>query len=203
MFTGIVEETGEVKRITQTSAEGYELIIGAQRIQEDMNIGDSISCDGVCLTVTRFDNKEVMFEVMPETVRRTTIKTLITTSHVNLERSMLPTTRVGGHFVTGHVDGVGKIMSKEQYENAIYYTIMLPDGLSRYFIPQGSVAIDGISLTVFKIKDNDLTISLIPHTVNATTIGFKNVDDLVNVECDMLAKHVENQLKYKGVDLGV
>ena len=203
MFTGIVEETGEVKRITQTSAEGYELIIGAQRIQEDMNIGDSISCDGVCLTVTRFDNKEVMFEVMPETVRRTTIKTLITTSHVNLERSMLPTTRVGGHFVTGHVDGVGKIMSKEQYENAIYYTIMLPDGLTRYFIPQGSVAIDGISLTVFKIKDNDLTISLIPHTVNATTIGFKNVDDLVNVECDMLAKHVENQLKYKGVDLGV
>ena len=105
--------------------------------------------------------------------------------------------------MTGHVDGVGKIMSKEQYENAIYYTIMLPDGLSRYFIPQGSVAIDGISLTVFKIKDNDLTISLIPHTVNATTIGFKNVDDLVNVECDMLAKHVENQLKYKGVDLGV
>ena len=194
MFTGIVEEKGKIKRIKQNSKQAFEFEIEAKKIMEDMNLGDSISVDGVCLTVTQFNENSFQVDVMPETVKATTINLLKQGSFVNLERAMLVTTRLGGHFVTGHVDGVGEIINIKKQENAIYYTIRIPKNLSKYLIDKGSVTIDGISLTVFGIKDEELIISLIPHTVTHTVLGSKLVGNNVNIECDLLAKHVENLL---------
>ncbi|HLQ83997.1 MAG TPA: riboflavin synthase [Pseudogracilibacillus sp.] len=194
MFTGIVEEKGMIKTIKQNSKQGYKFEITANKILEDIQLGDSISVDGVCLTVTKFTKDSFEVDVMPETVKATTMKYLKETNQVNLERAMLATTRLGGHFVSGHVDGVGEIISKTPLENAIYYQIQLPENLSKYLIHKGSITIDGISLTVFEIKENLLTISLIPHTTSQTTLGSKGIGDLVNIECDLLAKHVEKQL---------
>ncbi len=194
MFTGIVEEKGKVQKVKQNSKLAFEFEIEAKKIMEDIKLGDSISVDGVCLTVTEFSDDTFQVDVMPETVKATTINQLKQGSFVNLERAMLVTTRLGGHFVTGHVDGVGEIINIEKKENAIYYKIRIPRDLSRYLINKGSVTIDGISLTVFGIKDEELMISLIPHTVNHTVLGSKVVGNNVNIECDLLAKHVENLL---------
>lgn len=195
MFTGIIEEKGIVKNIHQNSQSAFEFKIKATKILEDINIGDSISIDGVCLTVTNFTDTYFQVDIMPETVKATSIKTIKENQEVNLERAMLATTRLGGHFVTGHVDGIGKIIKKEKMENAIYYTIEIPEKLTKYLINKGSITIDGISLTVFDITNEQLVISLIPHTVKMTGLGTKSVGDVVNVECDLLAKHVEKQLE--------
>lgn len=194
MFTGIIEEMGKVKRIRQNSAQAFEFDIEANQVMEDIKLGDSISVDGICLTVTKFNKNSFQVDVMPETVKATSIKKLNKDSEVNLERAMLASTRLGGHFVTGHVDGVGEIIDKKRAENAIYYTLEIPSDLNKYLINKGSVTIDGISLTVFGINKQKLTISLIPHTVEHTVLGKKVVGDLVNLECDLLAKHVEKQL---------
>ncbi len=195
MFTGIIEEKGEIKDVTQNSEQAFEFEIEANKIMEDMNLGDSISIDGVCLTVTEFNKDTFQVDVMPETVKATSIKNLKKDSEVNLERAMLATTRLGGHFVTGHVDGIGEIVEKTKSENAIYYTLKIPQALTKYLIDKGSVTVDGISLTVFGIKNEELVISLIPHTVSHTVLGSKVVGDIVNIECDLLAKHVEKQLE--------
>ena len=195
MFTGIIEEKGEIKDVTQNSEQAFEFEIEANKIMEDMNLGDSISIDGVCLTVTEFNKNTFQVDVMPETVKATSIKNLKKDSEVNLERAMLATTRLGGHFVTGHVDGIGEIVEKTKSENAIYYTLKIPQALTKYLIDKGSVTVDGISLTVFGIKNEELVISLIPHTVSHTVLGSKVVGDIVNIECDLLAKHVEKQLE--------
>ncbi len=197
MFTGIVEEKGMIKSIKQNSKQGYKFEIIAKKILEDIQVGDSISVEGVCLTVTEFTQQSFEVDVMPETVKATTMKYLKETNKVNLERAMLSTTRLGGHFVSGHIDGLGEIVSKTPLENAVYYQIKLPVSLSKYLINKGSITIDGISLTVFEIKENTLTISLIPHTFSQTTLGKKSLGDLVNIECDLLAKHVEKQLSLK------
>lgn len=194
MFTGIIEEMGKVKEVTQNSAQAFEFDIEANQVMEDIKLGDSISVDGVCLTVTKFNKSSFQVDVMPETVKATSIKKFKKDSEVNLERAMLASTRLGGHFVTGHVDGVGEIIDKKRAENAIYYTLEIPSDLNKYLINKGSVTIDGISLTVFGINKQKLTISLIPHTVEHTVLGKKVVGDLVNLECDLLAKHVEKQL---------
>lgn len=197
MFTGIVEEKGMIKSIKQNSKQGYKFEIIAKKILEDIQVGDSISVEGVCLTVTEFTQQSFEVDVMPETVKATTMKYLKETNKVNLERAMLSTTRLGGHFVSGHIDGLGEIVSKTPLENAVYYQIKLPVSLSKYLINKGSITIDGISLTVFEIKENTLTISLIPHTFSQTTLGKKSLGDLVNIECDLLAKHLEKQLSLK------
>lgn len=197
MFTGIVEEKGMIKSIKQNSKQGYKFEIIAKKILEDIQVGDSISVEGVCLTVTEFTQNSFEVDVMPETVKATTMKYLKETNKVNLERAMLSTTRLGGHFVSGHIDGLGEIVSKTPLENAVYYQIKLPVSLSKYLINKGSITIDGISLTVFEIKENTLTISLIPHTFSQTTLGKKSLGDLVNIECDLLAKHLEKQLSLK------
>lgn len=194
MFTGIVEEKGKIKNIKKDSNQAFEFEIEAELILEDMKLGDSISVDGICLTVTNFNKNSFFVDVMPETVKATTINQLNIGHLVNLERAMLPTTRLGGHFVTGHVDGVGKIINKIKKENAVYYTIEIPQLLTMYFIDKGSVTIDGISLTVFGINKQTLIISLIPHTISQTVLGNKEVGHLVNIECDLLAKHVKKQL---------
>lgn len=194
MFTGIIEEKGKVKEVIQNSEQAFEFEIEAKQIMEDIKLGDSICVDGVCLTVTEFNKNSFHVDVMPETVKATSIKNLKKDSEVNLERAMLANTRLGGHFVTGHVDGIGEIIDKKKAENAIYYTLKIPHALTKYLIHKGSVTVDGISLTVFDIKQQELVISLIPHTVSHTVLGNKIIGDLVNLECDLLAKHVEKQL---------
>lgn len=195
MFTGIIEELGQVKKIQRQSTKSVQLTIRANTINSDMKIGDSIAVNGICLTVTTFDENAFNVDVMPETIKATSLGTLKPGSSVNLERAMHANGRFGGHFVSGHIDGTGKITRKEKLENAIYYDIEVPKELQHYLLKKGSIAVDGVSLTVFEVNDQTFTISLIPHTVSQTVLGEKIAGSTVNIECDMLAKHVEQMIK--------
>ncbi|MGE6752430.1 riboflavin synthase [Rossellomorea sp. NPDC071047] len=188
MFTGIIEEIGSIERMKKSSSS-MELTITAGRVLEDVHIGDSISVNGVCLTVTSFTSRQFQVDVMPETFEGTTLRNLSHGSKVNLERAMAANGRFGGHFVNGHVDGVGTIVRIEKVENAWYMDISIPENQSHLFIMKGSVAIDGTSLTVFGVKSNAITISLIPQTRGDTVLGEKKVGDRVNIECDVMAKY--------------
>jgi riboflavin synthase len=190
MFTGIIEEIGKIGSIRRTS-DAFEMVIEAEQILKDVNLGDSISVNGVCLTVTSFTNKMFSVDIMPETVHSTSLKDLKVGSNANLELAMVANGRFGGHFVSGHVDGVGEIINKVPKHNAVYYNIMVPDELARYLVHKGSIAVDGTSLTIFEVGDNVFTISLIPHTMKETVLGSKNRGDIVNIECDMLVKYME------------
>ncbi|PEA85316.1 riboflavin synthase [Bacillus pseudomycoides] len=190
MFTGIVEELGTVSNIRQ-SGEAMKLTIAANTILSDVKLGDSIAVNGICLTVTSFTASSFTVDAMPETVRATSLRMLGTSSKVNLERAMAANGRFGGHFVTGHIDGIGTILNKKQHYNAIYYKIGIPDDLLRYCLQKGSIAVDGTSLTIFDIDESSITISLIPHTVRESIIGKKAAGDIVNIECDMIGKYIE------------
>ncbi len=194
MFTGIVEEIGTVKAIT-SKTESLELNIQAKEILTDVELGASISINGVCLTVTSFTERAVQFDVMPETFRATNLHQLKQGSKVNLERAMAANGRFGGHLVSGHVDGTGTIVSKKPESNAVYYEIEMATDLSGYFVHKGSITVDGTSLTVFGAVDNKVTISLIPHTMEHTILGEKAPGDQVNIEIDMLSKYVAHFLK--------
>ncbi|TYS55833.1 riboflavin synthase [Sutcliffiella horikoshii] len=194
MFTGIIEEIGTIKQVIRGD-QAIILEIEAEKVLEDVKLGDSIAVNGVCLTVTTFTSKRFTVDVMPETIRATSLKTLNAGSKVNLERAMIANGRFGGHFVSGHVDGIGTIQDKKRMGNAVYYTITVEDTISRYFMLKGSVTVDGTSLTIFGVTDNSFTISLIPHTLNETILGGKGKGDLVNIEVDMLAKYMEHLLK--------
>ncbi|MET1031088.1 riboflavin synthase [Domibacillus tundrae] len=196
MFTGIIEEIGTVERIVR-GGKSLQLTIAARKVLEGVQIGDSISVSGVCLTVTTFTKTHFTTDVMPETFKSTALAALTSGARVNLERAMAANGRFGGHFVSGHVDGVGHIVSKKQEENALYVTISYPEGLGRYFLYKGSISLDGTSLTLFGVTDNDVTVSLIPHTRDETILAAKGVGDPVNIECDMLAKYVGNMLEKK------
>ncbi|WP_026694245.1 riboflavin synthase [Peribacillus kribbensis] len=196
MFTGIIEDIGKVSSIN-SSGKSMEMTILSDKILEDVHLGDSISVNGVCLTVTSFTSSSFTVDVMPETVKDTSLKLLKPGSPVNLERAMSPQGRFGGHFVSGHVDGIGTIVRKERKENAVYYTIELSEEASRYCIPKGSIAIDGTSLTIFGITDHLLTVSLIPLTHQDTVLGKKQPGDVVNIENDMLGKYIVHQLERK------
>ncbi|WP_029268041.1 riboflavin synthase [Virgibacillus alimentarius] len=193
MFTGIVEEMGTIKKINKISEQSTKLTIEAADILVDMKLGDSIAVNGICLTVTNFNQDAFQVDVMPETIKSTSLNTLTMGSKVNLERSMSANGRFGGHFVSGHVDGIGKIITKQKQGNAIYYTIEINDEFSKFLLKKGSIAVDGVSLTVFEHSANTFTISLIPHTTSQTVLGLKGQGDIVNIECDMLAKYV-NQI---------
>lgn len=194
MFTGIIEEIGSIKQIIRGS-EAIILEIEAKKILEDVKLGDSIAVNGVCLTVTTFSHHRFTVDVMPETVRATSLQALQAGSNVNLERAMIANGRFGGHFVSGHVDGTGIIQDKKRVANAVYYTISVQENLSRYLMLKGSVTVDGTSLTIFGVSDNTFTISLIPHTLNETILGGKGKGDTVNIEVDMLAKYMDHLLK--------
>lgn len=195
MFTGIVEELGKVQDIKHESANSVRLTIQASTITSDINMGDSIAVNGICLTVTDYSKEAFSLDVMPETIKATSLHALKAGSPVNLERAMPANGRFGGHFVSGHIDGTGKIMRKERQENAIYYDIEIPKEFQAYLLKKGSIAVDGVSLTIFEVDGQTFTISLIPHTVSQTVLGEKGVGDVVNIECDMLAKHVEQMMK--------
>ena len=196
MFTGIIEEIGMVERIVR-GGKSLQLTISAKKVLSDVELGDSISVSGVCLTVTTYTKTHFTADVMPETFKSTALSALTPGARVNLERAMAANGRFGGHFVSGHVDGVGHIVSKKQEENALYMTISYPEGLGRYFLYKGSIALDGTSLTLFGVTDEDVTVSLIPHTRDETILAVKSVGDPVNIECDMLAKYVGNMLGKK------
>lgn len=196
MFTGIVEEIGTVTSITP-GKNSLQLNIKCTKVLSDVNKGDSIAVNGVCLTVVGYSTYQFTADVMPETVKATTLQGLRPGSFVNLERAMAANGRFGGHFVSGHVDGTGEIISVRQKENAVYMEINLADDLLRYFIQKGSVTVDGTSLTVFGVTDKGFVISLIPVTQEDSLLGRKRTGDKVNVECDLLAKYMERLISKK------
>ncbi|MDV2582118.1 riboflavin synthase [Alkalibacillus haloalkaliphilus] len=189
MFTGIVEEVGTIQNIKQGS-ESLQLTVSVNEITKDVKLGDSISVNGVCLTVTEFSTTSFNTDIMPETFHHTALKSLAVGSKVNLERAMPGDGRFGGHFVSGHVDGLGKIVNRETKDNAEYFHIEVDPDLAKYMMLKGSVSVDGTSLTIFGLEGNTFTISLIPHTQDATILTTKYTGDLVNIECDMLLKYV-------------
>ena len=184
MFTGIIEEVG-----TFGGLSGGNIAIGSKLVQSDAHIGDSIAVNGICLTVTQFDAQGFRAAVMPETVRRTSLAGLTHGAPLNLERALLPTTRLGGHFVSGHIDGVGKIAEMREEGNAILMTVAAGDEILRGIVEKGSVALDGISLTVARVGTTDFTVSLIPHTRTVTNLGAKRIGSPLNIETDILGKY--------------
>ncbi len=189
MFTGIIEEVGHVNRIG-----GGSLVIDCHKVLEDVQLGDSIAVNGVCLTVTHFDKSSFTADVMPETVRRTSLAELKKGSPVNLERALTLASRLGGHIVSGHIDGTGEIVKFADEGNAILMTISAGPELLRYIVEKGSVALDGISLTVAAVTKADFTVSLIPHTREVTNLGSKKAGSTINIETDVLGKYVEKML---------
>lgn len=194
MFTGIIEDIGTVKTL-QSDRRSMEITVISPKIVADVKLGDSIAVNGVCLTVTHYNDQELTMDVMPETVKATNLQQLTVGNAVNLERAMPANGRFGGHFVSGHVDGVGKILRKRPMANAVYIDIELSEDLTSYCIPKGSITIDGTSLTLFHVEKNSVTVSLIPHTYKETVLGIKNVGALVNIETDLVGKYIIHQLK--------
>ncbi|MGP1908287.1 riboflavin synthase [Metabacillus sp. JX24] len=190
MFTGIIEEIGTIGSMSG-SDKAIEMTIHASKVLEDVRLGDSISVNGVCLTVTKFTSSSFTVDVMPETVKATSLNALKQGSNVNLERAMAAGGRFGGHFVTGHVDGTGTIIRKRPSANAVYYDIKTSRDLTSSIVMKGSIAIDGISLTIFGLENEQVTVSIIPHTLSETVLGGKEAGDIVNIECDMLGKYVK------------
>lgn len=196
MFTGIVEEIGKIKAIKK-GKNSARLVINAKKVLEDVKLGDSIAVNGVCLTVTEFSNSEFGVDVMHESLKKSSLSTLKNDSSVNLERAMLLNGRFGGHIVSGHIDGTGKIINIKNDDNAIWYTISAKDKIMKYIIEKGSITIDGISLTVANLSESDFSVSIIPHTQEETILKTKKIGDIVNLENDCIAKYVESLLNFK------
>lgn len=194
MFTGIIEEIGTLKQI-QMGVRSCILTISANKILSDLHVGDSIAVNGTCLTVCRFDKTCFSADVMPETMQRTNLGKLSSGSLVNLERAMPANGRFGGHIVSGHIDGTGRIKSFQKDDNAVWVTISATPEILNYMIQKGSVTIDGISLTITKISEQEFCVSVIPHTGQETTLLHKKTGDIVNLECDMIAKYIEKFCK--------
>lgn len=190
MFTGIVEETGRVVAFSR-GEKAWSLHLSARVVTADVKLGDSIAVNGCCLTVVRFDANNLWFDLLEETVRLTSFSELSAGSAVNLERSMLPHSRLGGHFVSGHVDTLGRVEVFERRGADTYLKVRAPAGCGRYLIHKGSIAIDGISLTVAEVEGDALAVWLIPHTLEVTNLREKRVGSGVNLEFDLLGKYVE------------
>jgi len=189
MFTGIVEEMGRV-----SSASAYRLEVSCERVMVDSDVDSSLAVNGVCLTVVRRGDKTLAFDVTPETLARSSLGRLRVGDPVNLERPITLSTRLGGHLVQGHVDGLGTVVSVEPNEAGATLSLRVPAGLMRYIVEKGSVCVDGISLTVAAVQGDTFSISLIPHTLEVTTLGTAAPGDPVNLEADVIAKYVEGFL---------
>ena len=196
MFTGLIAELGKVEDLRREQ-NSYRLTIAAQTIPPLLKIGESVCCNGACLTVTKFDSQRFTVDVMPETARRTTIGSLKKGDRINLERTLHVGDGLDGHIVSGHVEGLGTISEQRPEGIAVVVTIATPPELLKYIIKKGSIAIDGISLTVTEVTDTSFSVSLIPHTAKETTLGFKKVGDSVNLETDILGKYVERMLTWQ------
>lgn len=193
MFTGIVEERGTVREIV-----GSRLVVEAERVLSDSQVDSSIAVNGVCLTVVELGEGTLSFDVTPETFSRSSLRRLASGDPVNLERPLTLTTRLGGHLVQGHVDGVGEVLSIEENETGATMTLSAPEQIMRYVVEKGSITVDGISLTVAGLNGDSFAIALIPHTLAVTTLGRAEPGDPVNLEVDVIAKYVEGFMKKNG-----
>jgi riboflavin synthase len=197
MFSGIVEEMGAVQAI-EKGLTGAKFSILASAILDDLQVGDSVSVSGACLTVTTIEDQSFLVDVSKETLNCTNFGTIAIGTPLNLERAMKLNARMSGHLVTGHVDGIGMLRAREQDGNAIYLTVEASEDIMRYCVPKGSITIDGISLTINSVTDNLFSVAIIPHTANVTTIGLKQIGDSVNLESDLIGKYVERLLQGSG-----
>ncbi len=194
MFTGIIEEVGMIGAVAG-HGKSARLKVQASKVLENTRIGDSIAVNGVCLTVTDITKSYFVADVMAETMRRSSLSLLKKGSMVNLERAMAANGRFGGHIVSGHIDGTGSVSGMEREANAVWITVAAPAGILRYVVEKGSIAIDGISLTVAYVDDSCFKVSVIPHTASETSLLKKKTGDIVNLECDVIGKYVEKLLK--------
>jgi riboflavin synthase len=190
LFTGIVEELGKVAQLVELP-DAVRISIAGPTVVSDANIGDSISVNGVCLTVTSKTATGFTADVMQETLNRSTLGQLIAGDPVNLERPVTLATRLGGHLVQGHVDGIGQVINRQTSDNWEVLTIKPPQELLKYIVEKGSITVDGTSLTVASVDQESFTVSLIPETLSKTTLGIRQVGDNVNLEVDLMAKYVE------------
>ncbi len=193
MFTGIVEEMGTVRAL-EVSGESARIKIVARKVMTDVRLGDSIAVNGVCLTVSSFSGHSFTADVMPETLRKTNLLYLKPGDQVNLERALALGGRLGGHLVSGHIDGTGKVREKYNEGNAIIFHFSAQPEVLRLLVPKGSVAVDGISLTVATVDRDTFSVSVIPHTALETTLGYRKTGDTVNLENDMIGKYVDRLL---------
>lgn len=201
MFTGIIEEIGQVDTI-QNGEKSSRITIKASLVLEETIVGDSICTNGVCLTVTKINKNSFQADVMAETLRKSNLGNLKSGSYVNLERALSLNKRLGGHLVSGHIDGIGEIIGRESEDNAIWITIKTSKEILRYIIEKGSVGIDGISLTVAGVDENSFKVSIIPHTGENTTLVNKLEGETVNLECDLIGKYVEKLLGVEKANSG-
>lgn len=199
MFTGIVEEIGTINHI-KNGVKSSKLIINCNKVLEKTEIGDSICTNGVCLTVTNINKGTFEADVMSETIRKSNLNTLKIGSKVNLERALSLSTRLGGHLVSGHIDGTGYIKDLKKEDTEIWITIKTSVDILRYIVYKGSITIDGISLTIAYVDNDVFKVSIIPHTLQQTILSSKNIGDSVNLECDMIGKYVEKLLGISNSD---
>ncbi|MFO7540199.1 MAG: riboflavin synthase [Chloroflexota bacterium] len=195
MFTGIIEEIGTVIRLQRTG-DGYDLAIRARTVLADTRLGDSIAVDGVCLTVTHLGTDSFTVGLSPETRVRTNLTRLRAGTAVNLERSLTPSSRLGGHFVQGHIDGTGTIGHLRREADALWLTVTTDPDLLRYVVNKGYIALDGVSLTVVKVEANSFTVQLVAYTQAQVTLPAKKLGDLLNIEVDVLGKYVEKMVRH-------
>ena len=193
MFTGIVEELGTVEAV-EDQGDALRLTIRATTVLEDVGLGDSISVNGCCLTVSELGDGRWTADLMQETLDKTSLRGVAPGDRVNLERAVTVDKRLGGHIVQGHVDGVGEVLSRNPSEHWDVVRISLPGDLDRYLVDKGSITVDGVSLTVVEAHEDSFTVCLIPETLARTTLGSRRVGDVVNLEADVIAKHVEKLL---------
>jgi len=199
MFTGIIEEIGRIQQI-ERGARSSRLTISGDVIFSDLKLGDSVAVNGICLTASGISGKQFTADVMPETLERTALGALSPGSSVNLERAMAANGRFGGHIVSGHIDGVGRITQIQSDDNAVRVRIGAETAILRYVIQKGSIAIDGISLTIADLDAGGFTVSIIPHTAAETTLLSKRSGDLVNLENDLVGKYVERLILPQSTD---
>lgn len=197
MFSGIIEEMGALKSI-ENNLGGARLSILAATVLEDLKIGESVSVSGTCLTVTGIENEDFAVDVSSETLKRTTLGSATVGEPVNLERAMALNERIGGHLVTGHIDGIGIIRERAQNGNSFHLTIEATENIVRYCVEKGSITVDGISLTINSVSERSFSVAIIPHTAKVTTMGLKQIGDSVNLETDLIGKYVERLLQASG-----
>jgi len=199
MFTGLVEEKGTLKEKIPTG-DGFQFVIEAKIIMRDLQIGSSIAVNGCCLTVVKIDGNTFAVDTIEETLNKTNLGVLKQGMNVNLERPLAAEARLGGHFVLGHIDTTGKVEDVKELSNSHWLTISFPEKFKQYLIYVGSVAIDGVSMTVAELKDNSFSVGIIPHTWKETIFADKKVGDTVNLEFDVLGKYVERIMESKNQD---
>jgi len=191
MFTGIIEEVGVIREIL-TNLDGLEIEIDASLVLSDLKVNDSISCSGICLTVTKLERKSFKVQLVQETLNKTNAKNWVPGYSINLERALLPTSRMGGHIVQGHIDTVVKIKDMIFDDKSAVWRFELKKDIKRYLVKKGSICLDGISLTIADKTETDFSVALIPHTLEVTSWRNKKINDTINVEVDILGKYLES-----------